>query len=128
MKKVLVRRTALPLTMSATFNAIPTPITAPPCAMPSLQDKIPKLMFEVVFENTDIMVLRGILTYGIYTIDKSRGVTIYEPDYRELVIYHHLHKLGITDNNLNVFHHDTLVQLFESGNLRIDEGARDYES
>lgn len=114
-----MHRNSLPLSMPTSFNGVPTAQSAPPAMPQHYQEKIPKLMFEVIFENDDIMVLRGILTCQIYTIDKSRGISIDEPDDREIVIYHHLHQLGITDQHLNVFHYDTLIQLFEVGRLSI---------
>ena len=123
MYNILVARKSLPMSMSLTHNvATPqyAPMQAAPCAPArQYQEPIPKLMCEVVFESNELVVIRSVLTLEVYTIDKSRGITLEEPTDEAFVVYHHLHQLGITDEHLNMFHYDTLTRLYESDQLHL---------
>lgn len=88
---------------------------SPPACPPVVYhaEPIPKVMLEVLFESEDVVVLRGVLTADIYTLDKSRNIVIEEPTEQELWIFDHLSRLGIKDRDLNLYHWDTLRRLYD---------------
>ena len=126
MKKVLVNRSSLPMSMLLSHAHCVTPKSPPqhvPCVPQLIQEKIPKLMFNVIFESDELAVIRCILTFNVYTIDKSLNVLLEEPTNEDIIIYHYLHELGFTDERLNISHFETLQRLNFNSLLNLpDEG------
>ena len=124
MKKVLIAKSDLPLSMAAANEATlrqcaPAPMPCPPAAFPQYApvQAITNEMLDVLFNNDEVMVLKSVLSGDIYTID--HGIKVAEPNDKDLTIYHHLGDLIQNGISLNQYHYDTLATLFDVGTLTL---------
>ena len=124
MKKVLISRTSLPMSMQLSHKLM-KPQVAPgqaavlrsPVSNGMDTTQIPQVMCEVLTEADEYQVVKHLLTNDIYTLDVDDKPKWDAPTDEANVIFEHLYNLGISDEQLNFFHHDTLTRLYEQGAL-----------
>lgn len=106
---VTLKITDLPLPVH--FRGMQQPISPAPPAVQAPRVRLG--LFEVVYEDDNVMVLVNEQNANYYTIMKDWGITIDQATEADIKIFNQLYRLGVAD--LNEHHYEALKALHELG-------------
>lgn len=106
---VTLKMTDLPLPVH--FRGVQQPISPAPPAVQAPRVRLG--LFEIVYEDSNVMVLVNEQNANYHTIIKDWGITINRATEADIKIFNQLYRLGVAD--LNEHHYEALKALHELG-------------